>query len=291
MELASRTLPIRKSSEARKRTYKKKASPFLVKLRDILQNPAHTNIMRWATEDEEGSFVLLDELRLEREVLPLYFKRGSINNFIRQLHLHGFKRLDLGTRRGVGTRRIYSNSLFKLDQPELSVLIQRKDVNFDEDTTIEKQKESLLLKIHSLEERLKSLRSDPLLLQTDLLVQPALWEYRNEITYVLRCQGFCGGQEKLDRSPLSPSVLHARELAQSVIHSLHSLTPGQSPPPPFSPTPINLSLHGYQRIHIPPLNNMSIDNLHGEGEEGFGLTGDPHRTDSFYAPEFELPGQ
>jgi hypothetical protein len=123
-------------------------SSFLSKLFSILSNAEISNVVSW---NKEGDlFQIYDSERFQNEVIPMYFKHKNLKSFIRQLNLHGFKKL----RNKVKQVRdplvdLYKHNFFRRDQPDLMAFIKRKitkpaeaDEKVDQiNSLIEKQKE------------------------------------------------------------------------------------------------------------------------------------------------------
>lgn len=64
---------------------------FLIKLWNIVEDPAYYEIIRW---DESGySFHILDPYSFCRNVLPQYYKHNNLNSLIRQLNMYGFRKM------------------------------------------------------------------------------------------------------------------------------------------------------------------------------------------------------
>jgi hypothetical protein len=123
-------------------------SSFLSKLFSILSNAEISNVVSW---NKDGDlFQIYDSDRFQNEVIPMYFKHKNLKSFIRQLNLHGFKKL----RNKVKQVRdplvdLYKHNFFRRDQPDLMAFIKRKitkpaeaDEKVDQiNSLIEKQKE------------------------------------------------------------------------------------------------------------------------------------------------------
>ena len=122
-------------------------SSFLAKLFAILSNEEISNIICWS--DEGDKFQILNSNKFQNEVIPKYFKHKNLKSFIRQLNLHGFKKLRTKTKLRDDTQDMYKHNFFRRDQPELVAFIKRKiskPIESDEKTEqinslIEKQKE------------------------------------------------------------------------------------------------------------------------------------------------------
>eukprot|EP00475_Leptophrys_vorax_P020545 TRINITY_DN28139_c0_g1_i3.p1 TRINITY_DN28139_c0_g1~~TRINITY_DN28139_c0_g1_i3.p1 ORF type:complete len:263 (-),score=66.95 TRINITY_DN28139_c0_g1_i3:562-1350(-) len=80
-----------------------------------------TQCIRW---DHDGKrFHVLNEDRLAKEVLPIFFKHSNIASFVRQLHTYGFKKLPKCVKSSVSG---FEHENFQRGKPELLVYITRK---------------------------------------------------------------------------------------------------------------------------------------------------------------------
>ncbi|XP_072514271.1 heat shock factor protein 1 isoform X2 [Salminus brasiliensis] len=80
---------------------------------------------------EGCSFVVLDEQRFSKDVLPLYYKHCNMTSFVRQLNMYGFHKVvpvDCGLLKedGRGDSVEFQHEHFRRDQPHLLSLIRRK---------------------------------------------------------------------------------------------------------------------------------------------------------------------
>ncbi|KAG9263212.1 heat shock factor protein 1-like isoform X1 [Astyanax mexicanus] len=102
---------------------------FLTKLWTLVDDSCTNELVCWS---EEGcSFIVLDEQRFSKEVLPLYYKHCNMTSFIRQLNMYGFHKvvpLDSGLLKedGRGDSVEFQHEHFRKDQPHLLTLIHRK---------------------------------------------------------------------------------------------------------------------------------------------------------------------
>ncbi|KAI0647424.1 hypothetical protein C8Q79DRAFT_1009523 [Trametes meyenii] len=102
---------------------------FLLKLYEMLNDPANDEMIRWS--DEGDSFYVVREERFAREVLGHWFKHQNFSSFVRQLNLYGFRRV---THLQQGILRMghesqsnhFGHPYFRRGQPDLLCLIQRK---------------------------------------------------------------------------------------------------------------------------------------------------------------------
>lgn len=97
---------------------------FLNKLYDILSNPKHSHIICWAGDGDR--FNILNPKALQKEIIPVYFKHKNLKSFVRQLNLHGFKKIRVGARITESTIDSYRHTLFRQNRPELVSQIKRK---------------------------------------------------------------------------------------------------------------------------------------------------------------------
>ena len=60
-----------------------------------MKNSDFEDIIRW--DNSKTMIDILDEKKLETEVLPIYFRHTRYESFVRQLNLYGFKKIRLET--------------------------------------------------------------------------------------------------------------------------------------------------------------------------------------------------
>lgn len=102
---------------------------FLSKLWTLLEEESTNDLICWT---QDGfSFVVVDELRFSKEVLPLYFKHSNMTSFVRQLNMYGFHKvvhIDSGlVRDAVNPQSVeFQHEYFQRSQAHLLSLIRRK---------------------------------------------------------------------------------------------------------------------------------------------------------------------
>ena len=64
---------------------------FLTKLWKLVEDPVYNDLISWAPNGR--SFVIKNQSRFSKELLPLYFKHNNMASFIRQLNMYGFRKL------------------------------------------------------------------------------------------------------------------------------------------------------------------------------------------------------
>ncbi|XP_078504588.1 heat shock factor protein 2-like isoform X1 [Lissotriton helveticus] len=64
---------------------------FLCKLWMLVDDPDTNEFITWNQNGE--SFMVLDEQRFSKEILPKYFKHNNMASFIRQLNMYGFRKV------------------------------------------------------------------------------------------------------------------------------------------------------------------------------------------------------
>jgi HSF-type DNA-binding len=130
------------------------ASAFLKKTYAILMDKKNKEVISWSACGTK--FSILDHERFADEILPQHFKHNNAKSFVRQLNIHGFKKIGPKTEKG----RDYFNEHFKRGKPEMLAMIQRVSVKHrdekseTENTELEQlrfENESLKKKITSLE--------------------------------------------------------------------------------------------------------------------------------------------
>merc|ERR1711920_126564 len=102
---------------------------FLSKLWQLVNNTDNRQLVCWAPGGR--SFLVNDQTKFSKEILPNYFKHQKMNSFIRQLNMYGFKKvpkLSEGTLNAIETDQIeFANDYFIRGQPDLIHQIKRKD--------------------------------------------------------------------------------------------------------------------------------------------------------------------
>jgi hypothetical protein len=69
-----------------------KVSPFIKKLRVILNEPKSKNLIAW--NDRTFTLTILKPEDFSIKILPFYFKHCNFSSFVRQLNLYGFHKID-----------------------------------------------------------------------------------------------------------------------------------------------------------------------------------------------------
>mmetsp|Transcript_11723 Transcript_11723/g.17966 ORF Transcript_11723/g.17966 Transcript_11723/m.17966 type:complete len:350 (-) Transcript_11723:35-1084(-) len=87
---------------------------FVQILMDILnvEDPDQTSIICWVPDGE--SFLIADQERFEKELLPTYFRGSLFNSFVRKLNRWGFRRL-----KRTGKASSFAHDCFIRDKPWL----------------------------------------------------------------------------------------------------------------------------------------------------------------------------
>jgi heat shock transcription factor 1 len=65
-------------------------SAFLTKLWKLVEDPRYNNLISWALDGK--SFIIHNQTRFSKDLLPLYFKHNNMASFIRQLNMYGFRK-------------------------------------------------------------------------------------------------------------------------------------------------------------------------------------------------------
>ncbi|RPD66501.1 hypothetical protein L226DRAFT_500934 [Lentinus tigrinus ALCF2SS1-7] len=111
------------------KTHQHNIPRFLLKLYEILNDPANENLIKWS--DAGDSFYIYNQERFAREVLGKWFKHQNFSSFVRQLNLYGFRKIS-ALQQGLlrmdnETEHIqFAHPYFHRGQPDLLALIQRK---------------------------------------------------------------------------------------------------------------------------------------------------------------------
>ncbi|XP_016338507.1 heat shock factor protein isoform X2 [Sinocyclocheilus anshuiensis] len=102
---------------------------FVSKLWTLVEAPSTNDLICWS---QDGcSFLVQDEQRYSKEVLPLYFKHSNMTSFVRQLNMYGFHKvvhMDAGLPKADSQVNCveFQHENFQRAQPHLLGLIRRK---------------------------------------------------------------------------------------------------------------------------------------------------------------------
>ncbi|XP_023649879.2 uncharacterized protein [Paramormyrops kingsleyae] len=103
---------------------------FLSKLWTLVEDHSTSDLICWS---QDGcSFIVCEEQRFCKEILPLYFKHSNMTSFVRQLNMYGFRKVlqvEAGLLRAEGRGGggvEFQHPYFRRTQPHLLELIRRK---------------------------------------------------------------------------------------------------------------------------------------------------------------------
>ncbi|XP_063773312.1 heat shock factor protein 2-like isoform X2 [Pseudophryne corroboree] len=101
---------------------------FLTKIWALVEDPRNSNYICWSQDG--NSFIVLDEGRFAKEILPKHFKHNNMASFVRQLNWYGFHKVmqdETGAaRHDKYCSGRYQHQFFKRGQEELLSMIKRK---------------------------------------------------------------------------------------------------------------------------------------------------------------------
>ena len=105
----------------------KPVSPFVAKLRLLLQQQKYSNAIRWSQDGR--SLVISDIETFKDHVLETedeMFKTKNFASFVRQLNLYGFRKLQVNNAKGDPTVDMhFEHPNFRRDRPDLIPLVHR----------------------------------------------------------------------------------------------------------------------------------------------------------------------
>jgi|EP01046_Picozoa_sp_COSAG06_P054271 hypothetical protein len=103
-----------------------KAAPFLVRLYQMVNDPSTDDVIYWNLKAKaiEGvpcgtAFTVIDNGRMEKEIIPHFYKHSNFTSFIRQLNQYRFRKLDAKT-------WTFGHEFFVKGDPDLLPQIKRK---------------------------------------------------------------------------------------------------------------------------------------------------------------------
>ncbi|XP_056422430.1 heat shock factor protein 2-like isoform X1 [Hyla sarda] len=101
---------------------------FLTKIWALVEDPRNSEYICWSQDG--NSFIVLDEERFAKEILPRHFKHNNMASFVRQLNWYGFHKVlqdDTGaSRHDKYCSGRYQHHFFKRGHEELLIKIKRK---------------------------------------------------------------------------------------------------------------------------------------------------------------------
>ncbi|KAJ7172727.1 transcription factor Hsf1 [Mycena filopes] len=120
------TRPTRGAAHAAQST---RVPAFLNKLYEMVNDEKTNHLIQWSTSGD--TFLVFDQERFAREVLPHWFKHQNFASFVRQLNMYGFHKiphLQQGVLKGTTDADHWNfiHEKFRRDQPDLLHFIQRK---------------------------------------------------------------------------------------------------------------------------------------------------------------------
>ncbi|KAF3911954.1 hypothetical protein AA313_de0202593 [Arthrobotrys entomopaga] len=119
----------KKISEAKTKK-KSKLPPFVEKVATFVNDENNHDIIRWS--DDGDSFIVLDEDRFSKELIPGVFKHNNFASFVRQLNMYNFhKKVGMtdgslkASMDGQKARLEYEHKYFKRGHPDMLFLIEK----------------------------------------------------------------------------------------------------------------------------------------------------------------------
>lgn len=103
---------------------------FLTKLWKLVTDVSCDELISWSPAGT--SFIIFDEIRFSKELLPMYFKHNNMASFVRQLNMYGFRKLSCIDQGGMHCYRSeieFYHQYFLKGQESLLELIKRKIPN------------------------------------------------------------------------------------------------------------------------------------------------------------------
>ncbi|KAK6521213.1 stress-responsive transcription factor hsf1 [Arthrobotrys conoides] len=131
---AEDTYPVDQDLEKRiadaKSKKKSKLPPFVEKVATFVNDENNYDIIRWS--DDGDSFIVLDEDRFSKELIPGVFKHNNFASFVRQLNMYNFhKKVGMtdgslkASMDGQKARLEYEHKYFKRGHPDMLFLIEK----------------------------------------------------------------------------------------------------------------------------------------------------------------------
>uniref|UniRef100_UPI003AAC2FBD heat shock factor protein 2 n=1 Tax=Centroberyx gerrardi TaxID=166262 RepID=UPI003AAC2FBD len=134
---------------------------FLTKLWTLVEDADTNEFICWSQEG--NSFLVLDEQRFAKEILPKFFKHNNMASFIRQLNMYGFRKvmhIDTGIVKQERDGPVeFQHPYFKHGQDDLLENIKRKVSNArpEEGKIRQEDLTKILASVHSLHGKQESM--------------------------------------------------------------------------------------------------------------------------------------
>ena len=90
------------------------SSDFVRKLYKMLEDPSYSSVVRWG--DDGGSFVVLENEKFTKSILPKHFKHSNFASFVRQLNKYDFHKVRQNNEEGAAS--IYGPNAWEFRHPE-----------------------------------------------------------------------------------------------------------------------------------------------------------------------------
>ncbi|ORX68575.1 winged helix DNA-binding domain-containing protein, partial [Linderina pennispora] len=100
---------------------------FVSKLYAMVSDSKTDQLISWTADGD--SFQVMDPMELSQEILPLYFKHGNWQSFVRQLNMYGFHKvndLEYGGVFGDTQLWMFKHLHFLRGQPKRLQMIKRR---------------------------------------------------------------------------------------------------------------------------------------------------------------------
>jgi len=165
----------------------------------MLSDPACSGLLVWEDKDNHGTITIIDYPRLKSTLFPKYFPRASDKSFIRQLNLHGFKRI-------LTSKEVsYVSPLFLQSRPDLHSLIHRNKRSPKSVSTSESPKlHNLTLELSSMRAFLEESLEDPAI-QTLALLSSEL--FKPFCANICRLLYFLSNLKGTSKDPISTETI------------------------------------------------------------------------------------
>ena len=187
--------------------------PFVRKTFALVSDNDTNSIITWT--ESEKSFVILNAVSFEKQILPLFFKHSNLSSFIRQLNTYRFNKVSC-SHEGLE----FSHPHFQRGKPELLRLIRRgKRQNRPANITISRSESITVLlqlnqniersqeRLQSLQQELNQVRSQLNHLRNPPEPQPTYFNYNIQTTSEIQWTEDSEGYSFLSTLPELPNWL------------------------------------------------------------------------------------